>query len=40
MPCFLAWVLKDMGQPLEGNFINLSINDFANKLNQQQLTSV
>lgn len=38
MPCFLARVLKDSGNKIQGNFINYSIADFFAQLRDQCLT--
>lgn len=39
MPCFLARVLKDIGLNVEGNFIDLPVADFFEKLNGGQLSA-
>lgn len=37
MPCFMARVLKDVGLQVEGNFLNLPIEEFFLKLNSDEL---
>lgn len=37
MPCFLARFLKDLGQDIVGNYINLSISEFHEKLTSLEM---
>lgn len=37
MPCFLSRFLKDAGEPVSGNYLNLSVQDLLQKLQNQTL---
>lgn len=40
MPCFLASILKEAGLNVQGNSINLSINDLFQKISSNSLNSL
>lgn len=37
MPCFLGRFLKDAGEPIQGNFINMSVQAFIDGIQQQAI---